>query len=74
MKFVYKVYNSHDKDYVIGYYDSMPAAVQGLAKMLNDFVKSVESELNEGTKAHTEKFHYNIDKIQLKELINISQE
>jgi hypothetical protein len=67
-KFVYKLYNHNDHEYVVGYYDSMAAAVQGLAKMLNTFVSSVEEELNEGTKPHTEHFHYNIDKIELKEL------
>lgn len=67
-KFAYKVYSHRDPQYVIGYYDSMAAAVQGLAKMLNNYVKSVEEELNEGTGQHTEHFHYNIDKIELKEL------
>ena len=67
-KFAYKVYSHDNPEYIVGYYDSMAAAVQGLAKMLNDYVRSVEEELNEGTKAHTEKFHYNIDKIELKEL------
>ena len=70
-KFDYKLYSHNDKEYVVGYYVSMAAAVQGLAKMLNDFVPSVEEELNEGTKPHTEQFHYNIDKIELKERVDI---
>ena len=68
MEFVYKLYAHKNEEYVIGYYVSMASAVLGLSEMLNKFSLSVEEELNEGTKAHTEYFHYNIDKIQLKGL------
>ena len=67
-KYVYKLYADKNEEYTVGYYDSMAAAVQGLSKMLGNFVHSVEEELNEGTKPHTEHFHYNIDKIEVKEI------
>jgi len=67
---VYKLYADNNEEYVVGYYNSMAAAVQGLSEMLQKFSHSVEEELNEGTKPHTEYFHYNIDKIELKGLKN----
>jgi len=65
-KYIYRVRHADNREYVIGHYESYEAAVSGLGEMLRNYARVAYKEMDEGTKEHTDEFHYDIDKIQLK--------